>query len=179
MKLTKEYIKNNYLILIIKLLIISFFIISIVVGIQRTTKYYYAFAIYENSRFTEYLNILKIQNYFKSTIVLLIPLIGVFIYKKIGWILITSFNYFVISAIVFMSVYFFKDMSAEDFLNEKYGIFQVLTFIIIITIPLIIINKEKIRNGTYGISKSNMIIMNIGSSLLGMGMTILLTYLNQ
>ncbi len=113
----------------------------------------------------------SIKSYFRPVLLVLVPTIAVFINNKIGWTIITSFFYFIISTVGFLAI--------DYIFTEKLKIFQPLIFILILTIPLIIINKEKIRNGTYGISKTNMIIMNIGSSIIGMGMTIFTAYLSQ
>ena len=101
----------------------------------------------------------------------LIPTIGVFINRLFGWFLITSFIYFIISFITFWVM----DSSWTDIKNPEMGI----VYIIVSVLPIIIMNKEKIRNDIYSIPKTDMLTKNIIASIIGMGITIIITYLNQ
>lgn len=165
MKLTAEYIKTNYLILSIKLLIVSFFILSLKFGIQRITDYYFAFANYNDSRFTEYLNITINESFFKPAIFLLIPLIGIFINKKTGWILIQSYFYYLISNLSFSAK--FIDLTDKTLIFTNFIGFSLVLLIILI------MNKHKIRNQTYGIAKTELISKNIIASIIGISITII------
>ncbi|RAJ24527.1 hypothetical protein LX77_02081 [Gelidibacter algens] len=94
MKLTAENIKHNYQILIIKLLIIILFILSLINGFNSVSEYYYAFSDYGNNKLSEFISISINRSFLRPALILLIPLIGIFIGKKIGWILILSYLYF-------------------------------------------------------------------------------------
>lgn len=167
-----EYIKNNYQLLAIKLLIVILFVVTLFIGFNRTYNHWYIDWIIDSDELLDNAQFIRsLKSHFKPALIVLIATVGVFINNKIGWTIITSFIYFNISTVGFLTIYFF------DF-TEKLEIFQSLIFILILTIPLFIINKEMIRNGNYGISKTNMIIMNINSSIIGMGMTIFMVYLN-
>jgi len=167
-----DYFKNNYLILIIKFLILALFAWSFCLVTGNLYDIWHfdwvldSKALMDNEHFQNSL----IRN-LKPILVTLIPFIGIFFNNKFGWTLISSFIYFIISFIVFSTM--------DTILKEKPEVSEILIFISILIIPLILINIKKIRHGTYGISKTEMIIMNIGSSVIGMGMTILLTYLNK
>lgn len=165
MKLTAEYIKTNYLILLIKLLIVSFFILSLKFGIQRITDYYFAFTNYNNSRFTEYLNISINESFLRPAIFLLIPLIGIFINKKAGWILIQSYFYYLISNLSFTAK--FVDLTDKTLILTNIIGFSLLLLIILT------MNKHKISNQTYGIAKTELISKNIIASIIGISIAII------
>ena len=97
--------------------------------------------------------------FYRPSIPLLIPLIGVFIDKKIGWILIQSFFYFLLSNLVYTMKYI-------DY-NDKE--FVVVNMIICIPIVLVIIlmNNKRVSEGFYGFLKSELISKNIIATIVG------------
>jgi len=166
LRLTTEHIKENYLILIIKLLIICLFIYTLISGISNIIDHYNYFANYNANKFTEYVYIV-INNYFlRPSLILLIPVIGIFINKKFGWVLIQSYFYFLISNLVFPAKY--ADLTDKTFLAAYVIGFSLLLLIIIL------MNKKKISNLTYGIVKTELIKMNIIASIIGISITIIL-----
>ena len=162
-KLTAEYIKNNYLILIIKLLIIGFFIATIVYGFNNAYRYS-LFNIEPNGGFLDYLKIITAMTFFRPTLILLIPFIGIFINNKNGWILITSFFYYLLSTIVF-------NLKFEELIG-KTDVFLFITITTIILLIIALMNIRKISNLTYGINKTELISKNIIASAIGMSLTI-------
>ena len=96
MKLSSENIKEQYPILIIKLSIICLLIFSLI-KIKIETSTYWNFVAESGNGFQNYLNSLKESSFYKPAIILLIPLIGIFTNRKIGWILIQSYFYFLIT----------------------------------------------------------------------------------
>lgn len=165
MKLTAENIKHNYQILIIKLLIIILFILSLINGFNSVSEYYYAFSDYGNNKLSEFISISINRSFLRPALILLIPLIGIFIGKKIGWILILSYLYFLISNLVFQVK--FVD------LTEKTLILIYIFGISALLLIIILMNKSKISNLTYGIAKTELISMNIIASTIGMSITII------
>lgn len=153
------------MILLIKLLIVSFFILSLKFGIQRITDYYFAFTNYNNSRFTEYLNISINESFLRPAIFLLIPLIGIFINKKAGWILIQSYFYYLISNLSFTAK--FVDLTDKTLILTNIIGFSLLLLIILT------MNKHKISNQTYGIAKTELISKNIIASIIGISIAII------
>ena len=102
MTLTTEKIKNNYLLVLIKLLIVSLFVISLISGFIKTSSYLNLTG--DESGFLKVLNPNE-NSFFRPAIILLIPLGGIFINKRIGWILIQSYFYFLITRLAFTSNY--------------------------------------------------------------------------
>tara|TARA_R110000744_G_C19362288_1_gene561533 strand:+ start:966 stop:1256 length:291 start_codon:yes stop_codon:yes gene_type:complete len=95
------------------------------------------------------------------------PIIGIFNNKKIGWILITSFFYMIISAIIL-------PLSKADSLDiSDYLIIGLISFIILV------MNMKKISEGTYGFAKSKLITKNIIASIIGMTLTIVIVYIRK
>ncbi len=78
MKLISKYIRNNYLILTVKLLILSLFIFRLIHG-NIETSVYWNFVSETGSGLRNYLKALKGMYFYIPTIILLIPLIGIFV----------------------------------------------------------------------------------------------------
>lgn len=166
MKLTKEYIKDNYLILIIKISIICLFIFSLIYGVSGTINHFNSVRDYTTNGFNKYFQIATNNYYLRPTSILLIPTIGTFINKKIGWILIQSYFYFLISNLVFPAIEIGLIDSTLVFIN-------VIGFIFLLLI-IILMNKMKISNHNYGIEKKELINKNIIASVIGISITIIL-----
>ncbi|WP_282147544.1 hypothetical protein [Algibacter lectus] len=165
MKLTAENIKNHYLILIIKLSILSLFIVSLVRG-KIETSVYWNFVAETESGFENYLNILKETSFYRPAIILLIPLIGIFINKKISWILIQSYFYFLISNLAFSAKFI-------DLTDNTLILINIVGFLLLLLI-IILMNKKKISNLIYGIGKAELISKNVIASVIGLSITIIL-----
>ncbi|MFD2917143.1 hypothetical protein [Psychroserpens luteus] len=165
MRITAKNIKNNYQIFIIKLTILSLFIFSLVRG-KIETSIYWNFVAETGSGFQNYLNVLKGTSFYRPAIILLIPLIGIFINKKIGWILIQSYFYFLISNLAFSAKYIDLNDNALILIN-------IIGFLLLLLI-IILMNKKKIRNLIYGIEKTELISKNVIASIVGMSITIIL-----
>lgn len=111
----------------------------------------------------------SLKKIFRPTLLVLIPTVGVFINNKIGWTLITTFLYF--------CIFLFSFFIIENDFDFKKDSFHVFLISSILFVPLLIINKEKIRNYTYGIANSAMIKHNIISTVIGMALAIYIVYL--
>lgn len=107
--------------------------------------------------------------FFTPTYLVLLPTIGIFLDRQMGWFLITSFFYFVISRLGF----FLLDSKSLELME----IVTLLLILVFFTLLLLIMNKEKIRNERYHIAHQKALSKNIISSLIGMGITILVVYL--
>ncbi|WP_282032715.1 hypothetical protein [Winogradskyella eximia] len=165
MKLTAENIKNHYLILIIKLSILSLFIFSLVRG-KIKTSVYWNFVAETGSGFENYLNVLKETSFYRPAIILLIPFVGIFINKKIGWILIQSYFYFLISNLAFSAKFI-------DLTDNTLILINIVGFLLLLLI-IVLMNKKKISNLIYGIGKTELISKNVIASVIGMSITIIL-----
>ncbi|MFD0976766.1 hypothetical protein [Salinimicrobium gaetbulicola] len=165
MKLTAENIKNNYLILIIKLTILSLFVFSLVLGKIETSNHL-KFVAETGNGFQNFLNVLKETSYFRPAIILLIPLLGIFINNKIGWVLIQSYFYFLISNLAFSAKYI-------DSTDNTLILINIVGFLLLFLI-IILMNKKRISDMIYGIGKTELISKNIIASFIGIGITIIL-----
>ncbi|MEP0264146.1 hypothetical protein [Dokdonia sp.] len=159
---------TNYTLLIIQLVIITLFIISVVFGFINTRDY---LNLTENyNRITPLFEIIISTPFFKSIIFLLIPTIGIFLRNKIGWILMTSFFYFLFT-------YFLFSFIAFDHIQLP----DVLIFtVIIVCIGLIIIamNTKNISLIKYNIQRRLIISYNIVAYIIGVAITIYIAYLS-
>lgn len=170
MKQAKGNIKDHFLILTIKVLILSLFIFSVLSGILKILVY--GNSVFENGIGLEsYLNILKETSIFRPAIILLIPLMGIFINKKTGWILIQSYFYFLISNLAFTWKYIEITNNTSIFIN--------ISIFLIFSIPIILMNKSNVAKLFYGIEKTQLIGINVIASIIGMSITIVLAIIKS
>jgi len=87
------------------------------------------------------------------------PFTGIFINKKLGWLLICSYFYFLLANWVFEAT------SIKEYDNVYYWIIFGIGLIFIIP-ALLLMNHKKIRN-FYSIEKANIIKVNIYTSTAG------------
>tara|TARA_R110002049_G_C8924199_1_gene543561 strand:- start:206 stop:628 length:423 start_codon:yes stop_codon:yes gene_type:complete len=105
-------------------------------------------------------------SHFRPILILLLPLVGIFINRKIGWILIMSYFYFVVFRAIYATVYA---------LYEESFTLIYLTVALLIFIPFILImNLVKISNEIYGIQKSDLIKNNIIATIVGLIITLII-----
>lgn len=166
MKLTLENLKDNYLILIIKIFIAFLFIFNLTNAILKITDHYDVAYSFSESKIADYYYITTRFSYLRPVIISLLPFIGVFIKRKIGWILIQSYFYFLISNLVFMVI-------KDDLIDNDLIFFYVISFSILFLI-IILMNKKKISKLNYGIKKKELTSKNIIAFILGMSITLIL-----
>lgn len=170
MQLTAENIKKNYLILSVKLLIVAVFTFIVIIECYNI----HHFLIFNSNLEGGIMNNLELiskTTYYRPTLIFTIPFIGVFINKKIGWILITSFFYYVLFLIVFKA-------SIEQFPN-KIDMISFAGFTMMILLLLAIMNVKKVRKLKYGISKSELIGKNIIASVIGISLTFVIVLISN
>ncbi|WP_304144155.1 hypothetical protein [Mesoflavibacter zeaxanthinifaciens] len=165
MKNATEIMKNKYLILIIKFSIISIFVITVTRAIILTSMFWEV-NIESGFKLESILKIIERTSYYIPSLILIIPLVGVFLNKKIGWILIQSYFYFLITNLTFIMKYF-------DFNDKTKILFNVVGFLFLMLI-IILMNKNKISDKVYGIRKVELIKKNIIASVIGIMITITL-----
>lgn len=168
MKLTVENIKKHYPILIIKLLIIALFIYTAIRG-YNGINFYMDINGDTDSGLLNYFKIVTETTYYRPTLILLAPFIGVFINNKVGWILILSFFYLILSTFVFNAG--FEGLYNSDILLLIFGM-------IIILLPIGLMNIKKVSYLTYGITKTELIGMNVIAWVIGISITIVLVLIN-
>ncbi len=158
---------TNYALLAIQLLIIILLITFLIIGIINlqdyfdfTGDYHGISSIYDTS---------ISHGYFRPALILLIPTIGIFIKKKVGWILITSYFYFVLTNILFSFI-------LHDDYNDYIIILSVMGIITLIVFIVIIMNTKKISLTKYNIQRSVLILYNIAAFIIGVAITIYLAF---
>ncbi|WP_422859439.1 hypothetical protein ACOKFD_00395 [Flagellimonas sp. S174] len=62
-----------------------------------------------------------------------------------------------------------------DTMDVVVGLVVIASFVL----GILIINKEKIRNGIYSIHKKDSLVKNIFASIIGTGLTIIVAYLKR
>ncbi|WP_370225653.1 hypothetical protein [Mesoflavibacter sp.] len=165
MKNATENMKKIFLILIIKFSIISIFVINVTKAIILTSMFWEV-NIESGFKLESLVKIIKRTSYYIPSLILIIPLVGVFLNKKIGWILIQSYFYFLITNLTFRMKYF-------DF-NDKTKILLNFVGFLLIMFIIILMNKNKISDQVYGIRKVELIKKNIIASVIGIMITITL-----
>ena len=141
------------------------FIYTLITGYSYIIIYYNYFAYPDSNNFSENIYFGITNNYIRPVLILLLPIIGIFINKKIGWILIQSYFYFLISNLVF-SARFME-------LTDNPSIYILIVIFIILLLILIVMNKTKISSRIYGIGKTQLLKMNIIACTIGISITIL------
>lgn len=164
MRKITEHIKENSLIIIIKLSIICLFIYSLIYGISNLIDHYYTLGDWKTNKLTEYFQIATNNYYLRPSLILLIPIIGIFANKKIGWILILSYFYFLISNLAYPAT--LTDLTEKNII--------AISISLLLLMIIILMNKKKISNNIYGIKKVELIKQNIIASLIGISITIIL-----
>ena len=147
---------------------VSFILLS-VRGTLKIMDYYPFFYKDYNPGIYGLMKIVFSGAHLRASLILLIPFIGLFINKKIGWILITSYFYFVISNLFF-------SFNKSTLLDNKLLIINVIALSILIFI-LTLMNRKKISDLTYGITKNELPVLNLISSVIGIAITFLLVSL--
>ncbi len=106
------------------------------------------------------------NGYFTPILILLIPIVGIFLNKKIGWFLIISYLYYVVMRAIFLNTTGPYDNS----FNISLILFGILVFI-----PFIILmNFSKIHENIYGLEKRNLIWNNIIGTIIGITLNLII-----
>lgn len=170
MKLNAEYIKENYLILMIKLSLICLFVFSSTRGVLNIINHYNIHLGNSENKLTDYFHIITTNNhYVRPSLILLIPILGIYTKRKVGWILIQSYFYFLISNLIFTL--------AKNYPTDINFIYTYIIGFLILLLIILIMNKKRISNLTYGIEKDKLISINIIAFIIGISisMTLILT----
>ncbi|MAT90562.1 MAG: hypothetical protein CMC35_07705 [Flavobacteriaceae bacterium] len=137
------------------------FVFSIINGFQKSAFYSDTLSNPDNF-LSNYLLILE-RPYYIPALVLLIPITGIFLNNKIGWILIQSYFFFLIGNLIFPIIQDFPPFS-------NLIISLVVLFVLILLIVLM--NKKSIRIDTYNIKKLSSNNLNLISILIGITLVI-------
>ena len=159
--------KNFEFILIgIKIFLFSLFAWRVILGLNQI--------LYELSYFCEgnqssnFLHLLIYRPYFRPALLLIPAFIGVFIKRRIGWILMISYVYFLTINGAFTFI-----------LDGNYNFQRISIFTGVILILFLVIwlsNRKSITIHIYNFKKDSFLMRNILASILGLVLTLLLAY---
>ena len=121
-----------------------------------------------NGNIIEYLKIILNTSLLRYSAIMLIPLIGVFINNKIGWLLVLSFYYFWILLFVFTLV-------GASFAQEGGFIIIAIGLILISLFFVAIMNASENSKMVYNIHKKELLKMNLAAFIISL-IEIVLTY---
>lgn len=160
-----EYIKRHFLVLIVKLFFVSLFILSIIKA-TIMSSFYWTTAGVNRDDLASYQYFLKEFSIYRPAVVLLIPVIGVFINRKIGWILMQSYFYFLLSNLIYSIKY-------ADF-SDKVFIAINIFILSLVLLGILLMNSNTISSVFYGFRKREIVDKNIISSIIGICITLIL-----
>ncbi len=157
----------NYALLAIKLLVVIMFVGNLIAGIIKIQFYFKVTGNYDgiNSLFDSYL----LYSFFRQMIFLSIPMIGIFLKNKVGWVFIISYFYFLLTNILF-------SIGLFDYKINNEIIITFAVSITLLSLVLILLNKKRIYLSAYKIMPSTLIAYNIAGCIIGVSMTIYLAY---
>jgi hypothetical protein len=91
---------------------------------------------------------------------------GIFINRKVGWILIVSYFYFVFTRAIYSTI--------NTLYDDSFGIIYFIVAIVLFIPFIIFLNLSKISNNVYGIEKSELINYNIIATIVGISITLII-----
>lgn len=146
-------------------------IISILIFIRDYNSLIDYFELTGNSNsIIDYLKIIFTTSTFRTSYLMLIPLIGVFLKTKMGWVLMLSFYYLLIS----LFIYFFIDADPETD-----GSILIVFFIVILPIIFIgVMNNKDNTEVVYHIKINELIRMNLASFIIALIQIAIISFLN-
>ncbi|WP_025742498.1 hypothetical protein [Aquimarina pacifica] len=166
--LTKKKIK--YPILIIKLLMLNLFVFVSIRGYQETI---FELGLNHRNQYTisDFIELTTKRTYFRPSLLLLLPLIGVFIQNKIGWILTCSYFYFILTTSAYSTIF--------DGLKSYEEILFFATVLVVALLLAWIMNRKKIVQQVYRINPDDILITNTKAFSLGIFFTLVLAWVQM
>lgn len=104
---------------------------------------------------------IKTHSLFLMPLIFILPTIGVFVKNNIGWILITSYIYFLIVSNITASYLEWKNNQPIELLFVVFGLLLTLVLILIM-------NRTSVAQDYYKIQKKKMIQINIVCFIIGL-----------
>ncbi len=105
-------------------------------------------------------------SHFRPILIMIIPMIGVFINRKIGWVFIVSYFYFVLANAIYSTIKAMYDVG--------FGMMYFATAIILFIPFIFIMNLKKIRADIYEIEKSEQLKYNVITTVVGITLTLII-----
>jgi len=104
--------------------------------------------------------------FFRPTVFLFAPIIGLFLKNRIGWILLTQYYCFLLLN-MFIQMLNFDELVASDYL-------LYIIIVLIVVGLLLILNSKKVSFDYYKIKKEKLLINNMYSFMIGLLFSLLL-----
>ena len=112
---------------------------------------------------------IKVSRVFQATAFMLIPVLGIFLKNKVGWVLVSSFFYF-------LGINLLVQLDQSDTLNIELVLFAVI-FSIIIGVIILLMNKSSNINKFHKTIQANRSLLNMVAAIIGFGLSITLIIL--
>lgn len=162
--MNKKFFIGKNILLAIKSLMVILFILLLIRSFYGIQKDYWLANNYDGAFELKSLTDRMIfKSYVLPNLIILFPLIGIFISNRIGWVLMTSYFYF----LVFNGTFY---MRMEELMQP---VFWVLIATILFFAGIIfLMNLTTIRSDIYKISKSQQIMHNIFATIVGIIFTL-------
>lgn len=151
-------------ILIIKSVIVVFFIGNLSAGIIKTNSYFETIGDYNGLQSIFDPFVLKL--FFRQMVFLVIPMIGLLLKNKLGWIMISSYFYFLLFNILFSFEHF-------DMTDYRFILFIILCLGFLFFM-IFLLNKRTVSFDVYKIDLIKRLAYNIIPFMIGYGMAIYL-----
>ena len=152
------------ILLAIKSLVLVLFIIMLIHSCYGIQNDYWLANNYDGSfNFELLIDRMIFRAYVLPILIILLPVIGIFIKNKAGWVLLTSYFYF----LVFNGAFRLKmgELMPSIF-------FVLLGILLFLAAIIFLMNLKTIRNDIYKISKSQQIMHNIFATIVGIIITL-------
>jgi len=162
--MNKKFFTGKNILLAIKSLMVVIFIILLIRSYYGIEKDYWLANNYDGAFELKLLtDRIIFKAYILPNLIILLPVIGIFISNRIGWILLTSYFYF----LLFNGTFY---MRVEELMQPIFWVF-IATLIFFAGI-IFLMNLKAIRSDIYKIPKSQQIINNIFATIIGLIFTL-------
>ena len=121
--------------------------------------------------FNSIISTLSYYSIYWPLLYLLIPVLAVLYKSKLSWFILVSFFYLLICNIITVSYFDFKFESKEF---DIFFILTIISFSIIPTTSIYILNRQKTYKNVYGIEKKSIMLYNLVGFIVGCGLSLLL-----
>lgn len=152
------------LVYFLKIIVVGFFLI--VIGSLAHRLYsYYEFSGNDTIWVIGF-NWSTFLSYFSAALLISLPMLGIFFKQKFAWVLITSYFYFLLISVAYISL---SDWGSDFLLPLK----TIPLFILFFSFMIFLVNRSEVYK-YYQIPRSQLLSMNIVAFTMGMLLAILI-----
>lgn len=150
------------LVFFLKIIVLGFFLISVGSLAHRLYSYYETSG--NDTIWVIGFNWSTFLSYFSAVLLVSLPMIGIFLKQKIAWVLITSYFYFLLISVAYISL---SDWGSDFLLPPK----TIPLFIFFFSCFIFLVNRKGVYN-YYDIPRSKLLLVNIIAFTVGMLLSI-------